>query len=101
MLIDDVETIIRGYLPRLAELNATVKLDMGADGVLFLDAEGETPTLSRQGGPAACTLRVSAAHMKKMLSGQMNPLMAVAFGRIKVAGDTRVATRLTDLLRRG
>ncbi|MCP5373714.1 MAG: SCP2 sterol-binding domain-containing protein [Hyphomicrobiales bacterium] len=101
MLIDDVEAIIRTHLPTLADLNATVKLDMGADGVLFLDAAGEAPTLSRQAGPSDCTLKVSASNMKKMLSGEMNPLMAVAFGRIKVDGDRRVATRLTELMRRG
>lgn len=95
----DIEKAIRARLPSLAPLKATAKLDMGPDGILLLNARRASPTLSRRDAAADCTFRISAANMRKLLAGTLNPVLALALGKIKVAGDREVARRLGELLR--
>ena len=98
MSIDDIDREIRSYLPALASLGGTVKLDLGEEGVLFLDATGETPELSREDREADCVLRVSPENMRKLIEGRLNPLLALTLRKIKVEGDTSLARRLATLI---
>ncbi len=97
--IDDIEEQVSVRLSRVAPLNARVKLDMGADGLLFLEALDGKASLSREDGIADCTLKISAANLRRLIAGDLNPLLALSLGRLKVSGNRAVAARLGELLR--
>ncbi|MDJ0609789.1 MAG: SCP2 sterol-binding domain-containing protein [Kiloniellales bacterium] len=97
--IDDIEKEVSDRLHKVVPLNAKVKLDMGTDGLLFLEALGGRAALSRNDGAADCTLKISAANLRRLIAGDLNPLLALSLGRLKVSGNRAVAARLGELLR--
>lgn len=99
MTIDDIERAILDRLPALTGLDGTVKLDLGADGAVFLDARGETLTLSREDRKADCVIRISASDMTNLIRGRLNPLVALAFRRIRIEGDRALAEKMGTMLR--
>lgn len=72
----------------------SLKFDCGSDGVIVL-ADGQASNVDRD---TDCTLRLSAENLKKLLKGKLNPMTAVMMGKIKIAGDMSVATKLGKLI---
>ncbi len=99
MNIDDIENQIREHLPALAALGGTVKLDLGDERILFLDATGETAALSRDDREADCVVKITADDFGKLIAGELNPLTALAFRRIRIKGDTGLVRTLASRLR--
>ncbi len=78
-----------------SDFSDTLKFDCGDDGVVRL-ADGR---VSLDDAPADCTLRISAANLDKLIRGKLNPMTAVAMGKIKVSGNVAVAMKLGQLLK--
>ena len=77
-----------------APFEGSLKFDCGADGVIVL-AEGAATTTDRQ---TDCTLKIRRDDLVKLLTGKLNPMMAMATGRLKLSGDPGVAMRLAKLI---
>jgi len=75
-------------------MKGSLKFDCGKAGVIFL-ADG---AVSMTDGEADCTVTISEKNLEKLLSGDLNPLYALAVGKAKLAGDARIAMGLTKLL---
>jgi putative sterol carrier protein len=76
----------------------TIQFDLGEGGVhrLILAADGSCR--AEQGeGPATATLKMRAEDAAKLLSGQLNPMIALATGKIKTKGDVRALMVLQGL----
>lgn len=76
-------------------LSDSIKFDCGSEGQLVL--QGDQALV--QDLPAACTISLSLANLEKLLKGKLNPMVAVATGKLKVAGDMSVAMKLSQLLK--
>ncbi|WP_296417838.1 SCP2 sterol-binding domain-containing protein [Pseudooctadecabacter sp.] len=72
----------------------SLKFDCGSDGVIVL-ADGSATGVDRD---ADCTLKLSGENLLKLLGGKLNPMTALALGKIKISGNPAVAMRLKDLL---
>lgn len=72
----------------------SLKFDCGEDGVIVL-ADG---TASTTESDTDCTLRLSQDNLKKLLTGNLNPMTAVMMGKIKISGDMSTAMKLGQLL---
>ena len=72
----------------------SLRFDCGDDGVIRL-AEG---TASTTDGPADCTLSLSQENLVKLLTGKLNPMMAMATGKLRLSGDMGVAMRMARLI---
>lgn len=97
-MIEQVESKLQGQLTQLLGLNATVKFDMGADGALILDGRQVPATLSREDQDTDCVIKMSGDNLLKLIDGRLNPMLAFATGKLKVAGSTSVAMKLASLL---
>ncbi|MEP4533357.1 MAG: SCP2 sterol-binding domain-containing protein [Cyclobacteriaceae bacterium] len=70
------------------------KLD---DGLIHLD-DTVTPTVvSNDEQSAPCTISMSSDNFGKLLSGDMNPMMAFMTGKMKIEGDKGIAMKLASL----
>ena len=77
-------------------LGASVKIDFGDEGVVFIDGG----TVSNENSQADCTLQVSKSDFEDMAAGRLDPTMAFMSGKLKVHGDMGVAMKLQPLLAR-
>lgn len=77
------------------KLKATTNLKFD-EGVIHLD-DTQSPTLvSNEALDADCTLVLSLSSFEKILSGDMNPMMAFMTGKMKVEGDKGIAMKLSS-----
>ncbi|MBP6735877.1 MAG: SCP2 sterol-binding domain-containing protein [Rhodobacteraceae bacterium] len=74
--------------------SGSLKFDCGAAGVIVL-ADGTATTVDRD---TDCTLRLSVENLVSLLKGKLNPMMALATGKLKLAGNPAVALGLAKLL---
>ncbi|QYK41688.1 MAG: SCP2 sterol-binding domain-containing protein [Paracoccaceae bacterium] len=72
----------------------SLKFDCG-DGRVIVLADGGATTEDR---PADCTLRLSEENLVKLLTGKLNPMIAMATGKLKLSGDATVAMRMARLI---
>ncbi len=63
-------------------------------GNVFLSANG---AVSNEDAAADCTIKVSQDDLEGLMSGDLNPMTAFMFGKIKIDGDMGVAMKLKDL----
>jgi len=63
-------------------------------GNIFLTANG---IVSNEDSAADCTIKVSQDDLEGLMSGDLNPMTAFMFGKIKIDGDMGVAMKLKDL----
>ena len=67
------------------------------EGVIHLD-DTQSPTMvSNDTIDADCSLVMSLSNFEKILSGDMNPMMAFMMGKMKIEGDKGIAMKLAGL----
>ncbi len=66
--------------------------------IVFLDLTSETPSISSEDREADCTITASMETLEKLRTGDLNPMMAVMSGKVKIKGDMSVAMKLQSLL---
>jgi putative sterol carrier protein len=67
------------------------------EGIIHLDDTSSPTLVSNEEKPADCTIKISLDNFDKMLSGDMNPMMAFMTGKMKIDGDKGVAMKLAGL----
>lgn len=67
------------------------------EGAIFLNDTVSPATVENTQGDAPCTIRISLDNFEKLLSGDLNPMMAFMTGKMKVDGDKGVAMKLASL----
>lgn len=88
-------------LPKLQQaletksFDGSLKFDCGDAGVIVM-ADGTATDIDQD---TDCTLRLSDENLGKLLIGKLNPLTALAMGKIKISGNPAVAMKLADLLK--
>jgi putative sterol carrier protein len=75
-------------------LNATLKFDCGADGVVFLDGAAMPNTVDNEDRDADCTIGITLENLSALLSGELEPATGFMTGRFTVSGDMAVAMKL-------
>jgi putative sterol carrier protein len=68
------------------------------DNPLFIDGTGDKNVVSTEDKDADCTITTSVETLVKLKSGDLNPMMAVMSGKIKIKGDMGLAMKLQSLL---
>jgi putative sterol carrier protein len=75
-------------------LDATLKFDCGADGVVFIDGKAVPNTVTNDNSDAQCTVTITLDNLKALIDGSLEPTTGFMLGKFKVAGDMSVAMRL-------
>ncbi len=96
-----LETLTEGLRDRVgteSDLNATVKFDLGDDGVIFVDAATIPSSVTNEDKEADCTVRMTMADFESIVSGDLDAMTAFMMGRLKVDGDMGIAMKLREVL---
>ena len=75
-------------------LNATLKFDCGADGVVVIDGKSAPNTVSNSDAETDCTVAITLDNLGALVSGELEPATGFMMGKFKVSGDMSVAMKL-------
>ena len=78
-------------------LGGTLKF-MVDENPILIDGNGDQNTISMDDSEADCTIVVSTEVLEKLRDGELNPMMAVMGGQIKITGDMGLAMKVQSLL---
>lgn len=79
-------------------LAATLKFDLGDDGVIYIDGRATPNQVSNDNLDADCTVKITMANLQAMLDGELEPSTGFIMGKLKVSGDMGVAMRLQRVI---
>ena len=75
------------------------KLKFEVDGVgIIIDGTSESNTVKASDEEADCTISLTAEVLEKLRDGDINPMMAVMGGQIKIKGDMGLAMKVQSLM---
>ena len=94
MSLESITQSIRTKMGDDSGLEATLKFDCGADGVIVLDGVSSPNTVSNTDAETDCTVTVSLETLQAMMDGQLNSVTGFMSGKLKVSGDMSVAMKL-------
>ncbi|MBU6234721.1 MAG: SCP2 sterol-binding domain-containing protein [Alphaproteobacteria bacterium] len=80
------------------EFKATVKFDMGPDGILHVDATKRPGVIKTEDGEATLTLLLSKDTLSGLLNGTKDPNVAYLTGKLKIKGPMGLAMKLNAFL---
>ena len=85
---------LRAKVGDASGLNATLKFDCGADGVVVIDGKSVPNTVSNTDVEADCTIAITLDNLAALMSGELEPTTGFMMGKFKVSGDMSVAMKL-------
>jgi len=88
---------INAQAKKNAPIGGTIKFELDND-IIYLDGTGEENVITQEDKEADCTIKTKAETLKKLQSGDLNPMMAMMTGKIKIKGDMGLAMKLQSLL---
>ncbi|WP_080054125.1 SCP2 sterol-binding domain-containing protein [Spirosoma aerolatum] len=97
MTLQELTEQIRTKVTHTDNINATVKL-VTDQGVVYIDATQSPAVVSNEDKPADCDLQVTIDNLVKMSSGDLNPMMAVMMGKLKIKGDMGIAMKMGQIM---
>ncbi len=97
MELEELEEKFSTQLDKLSALDARVKFDMGDDGIILIDGTQSPATLSKEDDEAECTVIINKSNLGKLIQGDLNPMMALTLGKLKVQGSMGIAMKLSSL----
>ena len=85
---------LRAKMGESSGLNATLKFDCGADGVVVLDGKSVPNRVHNDNVDTDCTVAITLANLNALLTGELEPATGFMMGKFKVSGDMSVAMKL-------
>jgi putative sterol carrier protein len=96
MTLDAVTEQFKALAGKAPSIGKTLKFAFD-EGVVYVDLSGDSPQISNEDKDADCTIITSLATLNALRSGELNPMMAVMSGKVKIKGDMGVAMKLQSL----
>lgn len=84
---------ISGLAAQKGGVGNSIKFATG-DGNIHIAADG---AVTNDDADADCTIGVSSSDLADLMSGELNPMSAFMFGKLKISGDMGVAMKLQSL----
>ncbi len=79
-------------------LGATVKFVFkGGEGVIFIDGTQDPNQVSAEDLEAECSIVVAKDDFDRLMTGELNPMMAFMGGKLKIDGNMGIAMKLSSL----
>jgi len=98
MTLDECTQAIRSKVGADSGLNATLKFDCGADGMINIDGRSAPNSVSNDNTDTDCTVGITLENLTALLSGELEPATGFMMGKLKVSGDMSVAMRLQRVI---
>jgi putative sterol carrier protein len=97
MSLQFVTDQFKQYAGKAPNLGKTLKF-VFPEGVIFIDMTSDEASVSNEDQEADCTISTKIETLDALRKGELNPMMAVMTGKIKIKGDMGVAMKLQSLL---
>ncbi len=88
---------IRKQADNIPALGASIKFVLD-DNPLYIDGNGEKNVITTEDKDADCVIITTSETIMKLKNGELNPMMAVMGGKIKIKGDMGLAMKLQSLI---
>ena len=98
MSLESATQAIRAKVGADSGLEATLKFDMGDDGIIVIDGKSTPNTVSNDAADTDCTVGITLDNLQAMLDGDLEPATGFMAGKLKVSGDMSVAMRLQRVI---
>ena len=98
MGLDELTNKIKEKVGTKSGLDATVKFDLGGDGVIFVDGKSTPNSVSNENKDADCTITMTLENFLKLIAGDLDPTTAYMFGKLKISGSMGVAMKLSKVI---
>lgn len=95
-----IEAVIEEFKAQAAKaspLGGTLKF-MLDDNPVYIDGSGDSNEVSTDDKDADTVIITSIEVLNKLKSGDLNPMMAVMGGKVKIKGDMGLAMKLQSLI---
>lgn len=95
----NLENMIEGLKEKAAKLDpidTSIKFNVGGS-IFHVDGTKGTNEVTTENKEAECTISISQEDFIALSKGELNPMMAVMGGKIKIDGDMMAAMKLKDL----
>ncbi len=92
-----VETICQ----RIGEdsgLGGVIKIDLGSDGAIYIDATSVPNVVSLEPREVDCTFTLELKDLQKITDGRLGGVTAYVMGRLKISGNMSLAGKLRQRL---
>lgn len=96
----DINAIVTGITEQAqnaAPLGDSIKFLLD-DQPIFIDGTGDANVVTTEDKEASCTIITTAEVFEQLKSGDLNPMMAVMGGKVKIQGNMGLAMKLQSLL---
>jgi len=93
----DVFTQLQNKANEAEAIGGTLKFVID-DLTVFVDGTGNDNIVFQADDEADCTITTSASTLMELQSGDLNPMMAVMGGKVKIAGDMGLAMKVQSLM---
>ncbi len=97
MSFESILTAVTAQAANVAPFGAKLKFVLG-DSVILIDGTGDSNVVSQNDEEAACTISTDTETFNQLKSGDLNPMMAVMSGKVKIKGDMGLAMKLQSLI---
>ncbi|TLV00884.1 SCP2 sterol-binding domain-containing protein [Dyadobacter luticola] len=86
---------VKNILGTDSGLDATAKFNTD-EGYVFVDGKSVPNSVSNDNLDADCTFEISTKNALKLLDGDLNAMMALMTGKLKIDGDMGVAMKIAE-----
>lgn len=86
---------IKNILGTDSGLDATLKF-VTDEGIVFVDGKSVPNSVSNDDLEADCILEVSVKNALKLIDGELNAMMALMTGKLKIDGDMSIAMKIAE-----
>lgn len=97
MSFESIKKVVEQQAENISPLGATFKFVLD-DHPIYVDGTGEKNIVTEEDKDAECVIITSAETLSKMKNGELNPMMAVMSGQVKIKGDMSLAMKLQSLI---
>jgi len=97
MNLDAVLEQFNSQAGNTSPIGGTIKFMLDGQAI-YIDGSGDSNKVSAEDKEADCTITTSIETLQKLQAGELNPMMAVMGGKIKISGDMGLAMKLQNLL---
>lgn len=95
--IDQFASGVRYKLGENSGLDATIKFIFECGSIVFIDGKSSPNLVHHNDHPADVTLRLSIETVNRLYRQELNPMMAVMSGKIKIEGNAMAAMKLGQI----
>lgn len=97
MSVDAILAGINEKAANIGPIGKTLKMQLD-DKIVYVDGTGDSNVVSQDDKEADCVISTTMDTFTSLASGDLNPMMAVMSGKVKIKGDMSVAMKLQSLL---